>query len=289
MQLQHLGNLIADGEHRVERRHRLLEHNRDVLAADVAQDFDRFSEQIAAAEFDPAVRADDCVLRQQAHDRHGRNALARSRFAYQRNGRIFRNVEADPAYGIDDVRLAQPKRDAQIAHRNQIAHVVLRYLSFGSSASRSASVSSENAVTKTAIKSVAAASCHQLPSTSSACASESMVPHETWSTGTPSPRKERITSALMKPTTSSDIRTRITWLTLGRMCTNMRWAWVTPIASAARTYSRVRCLMYSARTWRYMPVQPARPRIITTVPMPRPSTAAKAKMSRMSGMEVKTL
>ena len=35
------------------------------------------------------------------------------------------------------------------------------YLSFGSSASRSASVSSENAVTKAAMKSVAAASCHQ--------------------------------------------------------------------------------------------------------------------------------
>ena len=32
-----------------------------------------------------------------------------------------------------------------------------------------------------------------------------------------------------------------------------------------------------------MPVQPARPRISTTEPMPRPNTAAKAKISRMPG------
>ena len=51
----------------------------------------------------------------------------------------------------------------------------------------------------------------------------------------------------------------------------------------------VRCLMNSARTSRYMPVQPASPRISTTVPMPRPNTAANAKISRMSGIEVKTL
>ena len=62
-----------------------------------------------------------------------------------------------------------------------------------------------------------------------------------------------------------------------------------PIASAARTYSRVRCFMYSARTSRYMPVQPARPRIMITVSMPRPNTAANEKISRMSGIEVNTL
>ena len=93
----------------------------------------------------------------------------------------------------------------------------------------------------------------------------------------------------MKPTTSSDIRTSTTWLTLGRMWTNIRWKCETPMASAARTYSRLRCLMYSARTCRYMPVQPTRPRISTTVLMPRPNTAANAKISRMSGIDVKTL
>ncbi len=39
----------------------------------------------------------------------------------------------------------------------------------------------------------------------------------------------------------------MTWLAFGRMCTNIRAAFEAPIASAARTYSRDACLMYSAR------------------------------------------
>ncbi len=133
---------------------------------------------------------------------------------------------------------------------------------------------------------------------SSVCASESMVPHDTMSIGTPRPRKERITSTLMKATTRSESCTRITWLTFGRMCTNMREVADAPIAWAARTYSRERCFMYSARTSRYMPVQPVTARMMTTVQMPLAnieasgplrSTAAKVKMSRIPGMEVKTL
>ncbi len=118
------------------------------------------------------------------------------------------------------------------------------------------------------------------------------------STGTPSPRKERITSTLMKATTSSESCTRITWLTFGRMCTNMREVAEAPIACAASTYSRERCFMYSARTRRYMPVQPVTARMMTTVQMPLAnqlakgpllSTAASEKISRIDGMEVKTL
>ncbi len=61
------------------------------------------------------------------------------------------------------------------------------------------------------------------------------------------------------------------------------------MASAARTYSRLLCFMNSARTWRYMPVQPVSARMMTTLSTPRPTTAAKAKMSRMLGMLSKTL
>ena len=94
---------------------------------------------------------------------------------------------------------------------------------------------SEKAVTKTAMKPVAATSCHQWPRMSSVWASPSIVPHETSSTPTPRPRYDRITSNLMKPTTSSDMRTRITWLTFGRMWRNMREVVDAPIASAERT------------------------------------------------------
>ena len=47
---------------------------------------------------------------------------------------------------------------------------------------------------------VADKSCHHLPTSKSFCASVSMVPHETPSTGTPNPRKDKITSALMQET-----------------------------------------------------------------------------------------
>ena len=135
------------------------------------------------------------------------------------------------------VFLAQAEGDAQVVDRQQHSAVrgVTSPRSFGSSASRSASVSSENAVTKTAMKAVAATSCHQWPRISSLCASASIVPHDTSSTPTPRPRYDRITSALMKPTTSSDSCTRTTWLTFGRMWRNMRAAGTAPIASAART------------------------------------------------------
>src|SRR4029077_4609220 len=123
------------------------------------------------------------------------------------------------------------------------AHLIL-----GSSASRSESVSMEKAVTRIAMLAPAAKSCHPLPMTSSFCASASIVPHDTMSTGTPNPRKERMTSALMNPTTWAESCTRETWLTLGRMCTNMREAFEAPIAWAAFTYSRLECLMYSGRT-----------------------------------------
>src|SRR5450756_550961 len=97
---------------------------------------------------------------------------------------------------------------------------------------------------------VAATNCHHLPSTSSVCASDNMVPQLTMSIGTPKPRYDRITSALMKPTTCRLSCTSTTWLMLGRICVNMREACEAPIASAARTYSRERCFMYSARTRR---------------------------------------
>ena len=148
------------------------------------------------------------------------------------------------------------------------------------------------------MKAVAAASCHHLPMTSSVCASESIVPHDTMSSGTPRPRNDRITSTLMKATTRSDSCTRMTWLTFGRMCTNMRAAAEAPIACAASTYSRERCFMYSARTSRYIPVQPVTERMITTVQMPLAkrwakaplrSTAASEKIRRIDGIEVNTL
>src|SRR5205823_4808341 len=292
MQPQHLGDLLADAEHRVERAHRLLEHRADVAPAQRAQPCGRRGEQVFAAVIDAAGRIDDGVLGQQAQDRHRRHGLAAAGFADQGERRVVPELEAHAAHRLH-AGLPRDKADPQIHDADQRAH-----RSLGSSASRRLSVSIENAVRKTAMNAVAAASCHHLPITSSVCASESIVPQETMSTGTPSPRNDRITSTLMNATTRSESCTRMTWLTFGRMCTNMREAAEAPIACAASTYSRERCFMYSARTRRYMPVHPVTARMITTVQMPLAnnwanaplrSTAASEKISRIDGIEVNTL
>ena len=88
VQPQHFLDLEADGEHRVERRHRLLEDHRDVGAAQVLQLAARQRREVAPAVDDLAVRIDDRVLgRQQAEDRKRGDRLAGARLAHQRDGR----------------------------------------------------------------------------------------------------------------------------------------------------------------------------------------------------------
>jgi hypothetical protein len=94
----------------------------------------------------------------------------------------------------------------------------------------------------------------------------------------------------MNPTARIDSCTNTTWLTLGKMWTNIRRAFEAPIASAACTYSRALCLRYSPRTSRKIPVQPVRPRIRTMVSIPFCcSTAATARISSRYGIELNTL
>jgi hypothetical protein len=56
VQPQHLADLGADGEHRIERRHRFLENHRDILAAQRAPLGRRQRQQLAAVEADAAGR-----------------------------------------------------------------------------------------------------------------------------------------------------------------------------------------------------------------------------------------
>src|SRR6266480_7672693 len=146
---------------------------------------------------------------------------------------VHRYVEADALDRLGNGRPVEAKVHLQVADTDQNFGVHGGHLSFGSSASRRASVNRLNPVTSSAMARVAAASCHQYPRMSSLWASLSMLPHETVSTPTPKPRKLSTTSDLMKRTTCRDSCTSMTWLTFGRICTNMRRACEAPIASAA--------------------------------------------------------
>src|SRR5882762_955895 len=282
---QRLRDLESHREHRVERAHRLLEDHRDLGASQRLQIAVRGLQETASQIVDAARSVHRGVLAwQQAHDGERRHRLAAARFSDQRDGAALGDVEADALEGAQSRRLVDAEVDRQVAHAEQ-AH-----FSLGSSASRSASVSRLKAVTSSAIAKVAAAICHHLPRISSLCASASMLPQDTVSTPTPKPRKVRITSDLMNSTTCSESCTSTTWLTLGRMWTNMRRHSDAPIASAASTYSRTLCFMYSARISRKIPVQPVSPRIRITVSTPFwLTTAATASTSSRYGIEVNTL
>ena len=79
VQDQRLGDLLADGHHRIERRHRLLEDHRDLVAAHAAHLFFADLQEVAAAELDRA--RDDAARRigDEPHQRQRRHALAAAR------------------------------------------------------------------------------------------------------------------------------------------------------------------------------------------------------------------
>ena len=88
---QRLADLLADGEDRVQRRHRVLEHAGDLAPAQRLQLGQRRGQHVAALERDRAVALG--VLGQQVQDGHRRDALARARLADQRDGGVLGHVE----------------------------------------------------------------------------------------------------------------------------------------------------------------------------------------------------
>ncbi len=92
MMHQRLGDLEADGEHRVEARHRLLEDHRQLVAAHIAHLLLGELQEVAAVEtdhaLDPAVGG-----RKKPHHRECRDALAGTRFADDRDGLARADIE----------------------------------------------------------------------------------------------------------------------------------------------------------------------------------------------------
>jgi hypothetical protein len=91
--LQDLADLLLDRVQRVERRHRLLEHHGDVVAADLAQLVDTCLQQILALEQDLAGGMRGRRIAEQPQDRQRGNRLARAGFAHQGHGLAGPDVE----------------------------------------------------------------------------------------------------------------------------------------------------------------------------------------------------
>ena len=85
MRLERLHDLVADPDHRIERRHRLLEDHRDPPPAQRPPFRRRQFQQIASLETDRA-RDRSNFVRQQAHHGRGANRSCRSRIRRRRKG-----------------------------------------------------------------------------------------------------------------------------------------------------------------------------------------------------------
>ena len=95
-----LDQLVGDAQHRIERRHRVLEHHRDLAAAQAAHLVLAHGDDVAAAKDDLAA-GDPALVLQQPNDRQRGDALARARFADDAERLAGHHLEAHAVDGAD--------------------------------------------------------------------------------------------------------------------------------------------------------------------------------------------
>ena len=98
---EHLGDLLLDGEHRVQGGHGLLEDHGDLVAADLVHLLHGDLGQVPAVEQDLAA-VDIAVAVQQAEDRHGGDALTGAGLAHDAEGFPFLDAVGGVVHGLDD-------------------------------------------------------------------------------------------------------------------------------------------------------------------------------------------
>ena len=91
----HFHDLHADGEHRVQRSHRLLKDHADLVAANLPHLFPRQLQQIPPFIKDGAANDLARRIRYQPQDAQRRDALSRAGLADQAHDFAWHDVEAD--------------------------------------------------------------------------------------------------------------------------------------------------------------------------------------------------
>jgi hypothetical protein len=105
-----------DAQHRIERRHRVLEHHRDAVAAQRAQLIRAHREHVAPLEGD-FPPDDPGGLLQQPHQRERRDALAGTRLADNAQRLAGRDRERDAIDGAHDAGIGEELQCASRARR----------------------------------------------------------------------------------------------------------------------------------------------------------------------------
>ena len=99
------GDLVADGEDRIERRHRLLEDHRDAIAADVAHLLVAQRDEVLSLELDAAAGLDSARRLNQPQDRQRGDRLSAARFADDPDRLAGPDVEGDAVDRARDAAL----------------------------------------------------------------------------------------------------------------------------------------------------------------------------------------
>ncbi len=112
------GDLVAHTHHRIERRHRLLEDHRNLVAADAPHLRFAITHGIAAPIENFAADNAASTLVEQPDDRKRGHALAAAGLADQPDRLAVRNVETDAVDGTD-LAVAGEERGVQILDAQQ--------------------------------------------------------------------------------------------------------------------------------------------------------------------------
>ena len=102
MEPHHLAHLRADRQRGVQRRHRILQHHGDLLAAHAAHLGPGLAQQIVALEEHAAADDPSGRLGDQTDQGEARHRLSRSRFADERQRLAGVEREADAIHGLRD-------------------------------------------------------------------------------------------------------------------------------------------------------------------------------------------
>ena len=109
--------LFADGQHRVQGRHRFLKDHGQLVAAQVGHLSGVQPQQIAVRETNFAAVDARGLRRQEAHQRHGGDAFAAAGLAHHANGLPGLNRERDVLHRAHAMTFAS-ERDGEMIKRD---------------------------------------------------------------------------------------------------------------------------------------------------------------------------
>src|SRR5215831_7905834 len=250
MKLHRLADLSADGEHRIKRRHRLLEDHRDVVAAHRAHLRFVELEQIAAIELDRAGNDPAGRIGNEPHHGERRHTLAAAGFTDDRHRLAPTQSKREVVDRFDDPEPGKevrpqpgyiengPSRSFLVPARplfcrRSTGSFQLRCL--GSRMSRSASPRRLVPNTARLMAMPGKMTSHGAVRTYSAADCDNMRPQEGYGSGTPRPRNDSAASVSIVEPSWAVASTISGARVLGRMCRAAMRSSLMPTAFAAST------------------------------------------------------